>query len=132
MVSGDLDEYAIAALGEAPVDGYGVGTAAGDRERPPDVGFVYKLVAREGAEGAQVSVAKNSTDKRHDRRPQVRASPAVATGIAEAEADRRRRFRRTTPTTGRCWSLVRGGEIVGRQPLEAARARHVAARDELP
>ncbi len=28
--------------------------------------------------------------------------------------------------------LVRGGEIVGREPLEAARARHLASREELP
>jgi nicotinate phosphoribosyltransferase len=28
--------------------------------------------------------------------------------------------------------LVRDGEVVGREPLDAARARHVAARAELP
>ena len=28
--------------------------------------------------------------------------------------------------------LVRGGEIVGREPLEAARERHRASREELP
>ena len=28
--------------------------------------------------------------------------------------------------------LVRGGEVVGREPLEAARERHLASREELP
>ena len=44
-----------------------------------------------------------------------------------------RAARRTTATTGRCWSsCVRGGEVVGREPAtcESARERHarVAAR----
>ena len=42
----------------------------------PTCGFVYKLVAREGDDGAMVSVAKKSTDKVSHRRPQVRAAPA--------------------------------------------------------
>ena len=41
--------------------------------------------------------------------------------------------RATTATTGRCWSpLVRDGEVVGREPLDAARDRHLARRAELP
>ena len=28
--------------------------------------------------------------------------------------------------------LVRGGEVVGREPLDAARERHLASREELP
>ena len=37
IVTSDLDEYAIAALAAAPVDGYGVGHLAGHRQRPPDL-----------------------------------------------------------------------------------------------
>src|SRR3954464_4932590 len=48
IVTSDLDEYAIAALAAAPVDGYGVGTSLVTGSGHPTCGFVYKLVAREG------------------------------------------------------------------------------------
>ena len=63
MVTSDLDEYAIAALAAAPVDGYGVGTQLVTGSGHPTCGFVYKLVAREGDDGVMVSVAKKSVDK---------------------------------------------------------------------
>ncbi|CAN5337113.1 nicotinate phosphoribosyltransferase [soil metagenome] len=62
-VTSDLDEYAIAALAAAPVDGYGVGTSLVTGSGAPTSGFVYKLVARTGTDGAMVSVAKKSKDK---------------------------------------------------------------------
>ncbi|MDX6232699.1 MAG: nicotinate phosphoribosyltransferase, partial [Nocardioidaceae bacterium] len=62
-VTSDLDEYAIAALAAAPVDGYGVGTALVTGSGAPTSGFVYKLVSREGDGGTMVPVAKKSTDK---------------------------------------------------------------------
>ena len=41
--------------------------------------------------------------------------------------------RRTTATTGRCWCRSSAdGEVVGREPLEAARERHLRSRAELP
>ena len=40
---------------------------------------------------------------------------------------------RTTATTARCWCRwSRDGEVVGREPLEAARERHLRSRAELP
>ena len=63
VVTSDLDEYAIAALAAAPVDGYGVGTQLVTGSGHPTCGFVYKLVAREGDDGEMVSVAKKSVDK---------------------------------------------------------------------
>lgn len=62
-VTSDLDEYSIAALAAAPVDGYGVGTALVTGSGAPTSGFVYKLVSREDAEGGMVPVAKKSKDK---------------------------------------------------------------------
>ena len=46
-VTSDLDEYAIAALGAAPVDSYGVGTRLVTGSKVPTAALVYKMVARE-------------------------------------------------------------------------------------
>ena len=48
VVSGDLDEYAIAALAAEPVDAYGAGTAVVTGSGAPTAGLVYKLVEVEG------------------------------------------------------------------------------------
>src|SRR3954469_8189808 len=45
VVTSDLDEFAIAGLAAAPVDGYGVGTQVVIGSGQPTCGFVYKLVA---------------------------------------------------------------------------------------
>ncbi|MEV4808412.1 nicotinate phosphoribosyltransferase [Micromonospora avicenniae] len=58
IVSGDLDEYAIAALAAEPVDMYGAGTAVVTGSGAPTVGLVYKLVEVEGR-----SVVKRSEHK---------------------------------------------------------------------
>ncbi len=63
VVTSDLDEYAIAALAAAPVDSYGVGTALVTGSGAPTCGMVYKLVAREDADGALTPVAKRSPAK---------------------------------------------------------------------
>lgn len=62
-VTSDLDEFAIAALQVAPVDSYGVGTSVVTGSGAPTAGMVYKLVARTGADGEWVSVAKKSAAK---------------------------------------------------------------------
>ena len=46
IVTSDLDEFAIAGLAAAPVDGYGVGTSLVTGSGAPTSAFVYKLVAR--------------------------------------------------------------------------------------
>jgi len=48
VLSGDLDEHAIAALAADPVDVYGVGTALVTGSGVPTAGFVYKLVEVDG------------------------------------------------------------------------------------
>src|SRR4051794_17997812 len=48
IVSGDLDEYSIAALAAEPVDMYGAGTAVVTGSGAPTAGLVYKLVEVEG------------------------------------------------------------------------------------
>jgi len=49
IVSGDLDEYAIAALAAEPVDAYGAGTAVVTGSGACTAGLVYKLVEVDGA-----------------------------------------------------------------------------------
>lgn len=63
VVSSDLDEHAIAALAVAPVDSYGVGTSVVTGSGAPTCGMVYKLVARESADGTLAPVAKASAKK---------------------------------------------------------------------
>ena len=58
VVTGDLDDRAIRALGAAPVDGYGVGTGVVTGLGAPTAGLVYKLVSAGGR-----SVAKQSPGK---------------------------------------------------------------------
>lgn len=62
-VTSDLDEYAIAALGAAPVDSYGVGTNLVTGSGVPTAALIYKLVSREDDNGRMVGVAKRSQSK---------------------------------------------------------------------
>ncbi len=133
IVTSDLDEFAIAGLASAPVDGYGVGTQLVTGSGHPTCGFVYKLVARESSSGEMVGVAKKSKDKISigGRKYALRRlSPA---GIAEAEVIG---IGQPAENDGDDRSLlvplVKGGEVVGRESLDDARARHLRARAELP
>ncbi|MHC5261319.1 nicotinate phosphoribosyltransferase [Streptomyces sp. UC4497] len=136
VVTSDLDEYAIASLAASPVDAYGVGTQLVTGSGHPTCSMVYKLVAR--AESADpkaplVPVAKKSAGGKTSvggrkwaaRRPDadgVAEAEVVGTGaVPEELADRQLLV-----------ELVKGGEVVAREPLDAVRERHIAARDGLP
>jgi nicotinate phosphoribosyltransferase len=139
VLTGDLEEHSIAALAAAPVDGYGVGTSLVIGSGAPTAALVYKLVARDGADGAPlVPVAKRSVGKpsRGGRKWAAREVSPAGTAVAEvitdtppdeAPADQ-------PPGTRRALlqPLVRDGEIIGGEPVEAARTRHRAALAELP
>jgi nicotinate phosphoribosyltransferase len=58
VVSGDLDEFAIAALRAEPVDSYGVGTSLVTGSGAPTANMIYKLVEVDG-----IPVQKRSTHK---------------------------------------------------------------------
>ena len=130
VVTGDLDEYSIAALGAAPVDGYGVGTRLVVGSGAPSAGMVYKLVARESGHGSLDPVEKHSPGK-HTRGGRKRAGRRRVADVADAEvvtprgtlAPDVRPLQRT---------LVTDGQIVGREPLSAAVSRHRDALSELP
>ena len=133
IVTSDLDEYAIAALASAPVDGYGVGTQLVTGSGHPTCGFVYKLVAREDAQGQMVEVAKKSKDKVSigGRKFALRRlSPA---GTAQAEV-----IRIGAPATNDgddrplLKPLVKQGEVIGNESLSRAQDHHRVSFAELP
>jgi nicotinate phosphoribosyltransferase len=142
ILTGDLDEYSIAGLAVAPVDGYGVGTSLVTGSGAPTAALVYKLVARSdtplsdsstpGPQDVLRPVAKRSVGKpgRGGRKWAVRhlgtAGEAVTEQISLMPPD--------PGPSGRVLlrELIRDGKIVGREPLEAARDRHQAVLGELP
>ena len=136
IVTSDLDEFTIAGLSGAPVDGYGVGTALVTGSGHPTCGFVYKLVARaetDDAEAPLVPVAKKSVDKASTGGRKFAWRRRSAAGVAELEmlgigapADHDPDDRELLVP------LVAAGEIVGEETLEQARERHRQARAELP
>lgn len=144
IVTGDLDDTAIAALAGAPVDGYGVGTSLVTGLGAPTAGFVYKLVAIADEVGATRPVAKRSPGKGtvggrkwawrtrlpeapggHEGPPVAAGVPVLADVIATDPAD--------APAGGRPLQapLVLGGAPVEVPPLAELRAAHLAARREL-
>jgi nicotinate phosphoribosyltransferase len=83
IVSGDLDEYSIAALGASPVDAYGAGTAVVTGSGAPTASMVYKLVEVDGR-----PVAKRSEHKatQGGRKTAFRAHKATGTAVEEIVA----------------------------------------------
>ena len=63
-MTSDLDEYTIAALAAAPVDGYGVGTALVTGSGHPTCGFVYKLVARADSDDPDAPLVAGGQEER--------------------------------------------------------------------
>ena len=92
VLSGDLDEYAIAALRAEPVDSYGVGTSVVTGSGAPTAGMVYKLVEVDGRPVAKRSAAKESRGG-----PQVGGAPVQA----DRHGDRGGRARRGRAARGR-------------------------------
>ncbi len=151
ILTGDLDEYSIAALGAVPVDGYGVGTSLVTGSGAPTAALVYKLVARASSaddDSELVPVAKRSVGKpgRGGRKWAVRHRDEHGVALAE-------RISLIPPDPGPLdrellRPLVVAGEVVGREGVregvrerveegveegvEAARAMHREALAELP
>jgi nicotinate phosphoribosyltransferase len=80
VVSGDLDEYAIAALRAEPVDAYGVGTSLVTGSGAPTAGMVYKLVEVDGRPVAKRSSHKES---RAGRKAALRRHKPTGTALEE-------------------------------------------------
>jgi nicotinate phosphoribosyltransferase len=135
VVTGDLDEHAIAALASAPADGYGVGTSLVTGSGYPTSGMVYKLVARgtgDDPDSPLVGVAKRSAGKPtvagrkwafrlYD--PDGTAAEEVVRVGTDYDGERERPL---------LTALVRSGDVVLDDTLVDARARHAQAITELP
>ncbi|MFC9030018.1 nicotinate phosphoribosyltransferase [Streptomyces arboris] len=139
VVTSDLDEYAIASLAAAPVDAYGVGTQLVTGSGHPTCSMVYKLVARAGGaadgdgDAPLVPVAKKSMGAKSSVGGRKWAARRVDEGgVAEAEVIGTGAVPEELVGRELLVELVRGGVVVAREPLEAARERHVVARGGLP
>ena len=143
-VTNDLDEYAIAGLGAAPVDSYGVGTKLVTGSGRPTAALVYKLVERAGADGQMHEVAKFSEGgkatvggRKWAGRVMDEAGSAVEELVVSAQ-DRDEALASLAEARARPLQveLVRDGVVVeehrGPQALAAAAERHRSARAELP
>ena len=129
VVSGDLDEHAIAALRAEPVDSYGVGTSVVTGSGAPTAGMVYKLVEVDG-----VPVRKRSRRKESHggRKAATRvADPSgviieeVVHPVAQTPPDTAAGRRVTAP-------LVQGGRPVRPPDLDAARDLLARGLSSLP
>ena len=142
-VTSDLDEYAIAALGAAPVDSYGVGTKLVTGSGVPTAALVYKVVQREDSNGQIVSVAKKAESKStvggRKVAGRVMGEDGYATeelllvGMSFEEGQALLAERGARPLQVQ---LVRGGKIDteawGPEALSRAQEHHLRARNELP
>ncbi len=136
IVTGDLDEFSMAGLSGAPVDGYGVGTSLVTGSGHPTCGFVYKLVARAASDQADdpmVSVAKKSSHKTTVGGRKWAVRRRNPHGVAHVEL---LGIGETPPQDDYDRPLLRplfsDGEVVGTESLMVARERHLRAMAELP
>lgn len=129
VVSGDLDEYAIAALRADPVDSYGVGTSVVTGSGAPTASMVYKLVEVDG-----IPVQKRSSHKESHggRKAATRLAKPTGTVIEEVVHPVDEPPQTTEPSRRLTIPLVRGGEPVASTDLAAARALVAAGLRSLP
>ncbi|MCV7317584.1 nicotinate phosphoribosyltransferase [Mycolicibacillus parakoreensis] len=132
VVSGDLDEYAIAELRADPVHSYGVGTALVTGSGAPAAGMVYKLVEIDG-----IPVHKRSSHKHTDgghkqalrrARPSGTVTEEVVYPVGRAPAP-------DGPSRPLTVPLMRDGRMLGRSGpawLAEARERVAAGLRSLP
>ncbi|OMC45649.1 nicotinate phosphoribosyltransferase [Mycobacterium sp. IS-2888] len=132
VVSGDLDEFSIAALRAEPVDSYGVGTSLVTGSGAPTASMVYKLVEVDG-----MPVHKRSAHKESDggRKEALRRCRPTGTITEEVLYPAGNPPEATEPFRVLTVPLVRGGEAVtetGRGALAAARDLVASGLHSLP
>ncbi len=122
VVSGDLDEFAIAALRAEPVDSYGVGTSVVTGSGAPTASMVYKLVEVDGIPVEKRSLHKESHGGRKQAQRLAKSTGTVVEEVAHPFGDE--------PSAPPGLSarpltvpLVQHGEPVESPGLEAARGR---------
>jgi nicotinate phosphoribosyltransferase len=109
VVSGDLDEFSIAALRAAPVDSYGVGTSLVTGSGAPTASMIYKLVE---VDGMPVEKRSSRKESHGGRKEALRCSRPTGTITEEVVYPAGRPPAITEPCRVLPIPLVRGGEIV--------------------
>lgn len=129
VVSGDLDEFSIAALRAEPVDSYGVGTSLVTGSGAPTANMVYKLVEVDG-----IPVQKRSSHKesRGGRKEALRLSRATGTITEEIVHPAGRPPNTDEPCRVLTTPLVRGGQVIADTNLAAARQLVTSGLRSLP
>lgn len=132
MVSGDLDEFAIAALRAEPVDSYGVGTSLVTGSGAPTANMVYKLVE---VDGMPVQKRSSHKESRGGRKEALRLSKPTGTITEEIVHPAGRPPTTTEPHRVLTTPLVRGGDVVadtGSAALASARKLVASGLHSLP
>jgi nicotinate phosphoribosyltransferase len=129
VVSGDLDEYSIAALRAEPVDSYGVGTTLVTGSGAPTANMVYKLVEVDG-----IPVQKRSSHKESHGGAKMAMRVARSTGtiVEEVIYPVGRPQEIEEPSRILTVPLVRAGRPVAVSDLAAARAMVADGLTSLP
>lgn len=134
MVTGDLDEYVIAALAAEPIDGYGVGTRVATGSGHPTAGLVYKLVAigDSSDDGPMRAVTKTAKGKvsAGGRKSAYRVIGARGFAVQELTFVGDREV--ASDARALQVPVLRAGSLLPMPDLDAVRRHHVAARAELP
>jgi nicotinate phosphoribosyltransferase len=129
VVSGDLDEFSIAALRAEPVDSYGVGTSLVTGSGAPTASMVYKLVEVDG-----MPVQKRSSHKESHggRKEALRLARPTGTITEEVVHPAGRAPATTEPCRVVTTPLVCGGVVVSDPDLSAARELVASGLRSLP
>ena len=90
VVSGDLDEFSIAALSAEPVNSYGVGTSVVTGSGAPTAGMVYKLVEVDGMPVEKRSSHKESHGGRKQGLRLAKQSGTLLEEVVHPAGQRRR------------------------------------------
>jgi len=129
VVSGDLDEFSIAALRAEPVDSYGVGTSLVTGSGAPSANMVYKLVE---VDGMPVQKRSSHKESRGGHKEALRLSRPTGTITEEVVYPAGRPPPTTEPCRVLTTPLVRGGEVVSKPNLGAARELVASGLRSLP
>lgn len=129
VVSGDLDEYSIAALRAEPVNSYGVGTTLVTGSGAPTANMVYKLVEVDG-----IAVEKRSSHKESHggAKMAMRVARTSGTVVEEVIFPVGRPPEIEEPSRTLTVPMVRHGKPVAVSDLAAARTLVASGLTSLP
>jgi len=139
VVSGDLDEYRVEAMADAPVDRYMFGTRLVTGSGAPTAELVYKLVAvadDDGPDATMRAVAKTSAGKGHrgGRKTATRIIGADGYALEERlliDGDEPEPLAEGQTERALQVPLIVAGEALAPFDARAAREHHALARAEL-